>query len=130
MMHTRQIESMFHETHFLFQEANEIAEELEKFLSFELCLVNKGGPGADVPSSGAEGEDGDEEEEKKEDKTAYLDMLNNGLDVDDLDVMQYETFPAEFWVKVVNTSGENPEELWHMLKFKNRLEMMRGMWTT
>ena len=44
-----------HETHFLFQEANEIAEELEKFLSFELCLVNKGGPGADVPSSGAEG---------------------------------------------------------------------------
>ena len=126
--HVTQIENKVAELHYMFQEANEIAEELEKFLSFELCLVHRGGPGVDEPAQGAV--DDQDEEKKEEAMKNYMEMLSNGLDIDELNLNQYEAFPGEFWVKVKNTSGENPEELWHMHKFMNRLELMRGMFST
>ena len=160
--HVARIRNAFVELHFFCREANEISEELEKFLSFELCLVSRGGPGGVAEASDGGGTDGDDDggddgdgdgdgdggEEKKETATAteehqkgseehqkgsmeaYAELIAKGLDVDDLELSQYQAFPAEFWIKVKHTGGEKPEELWHQLKFKNRLSLMRDMWAT
>ncbi|GMH75543.1 hypothetical protein TL16_g06796 [Triparma laevis f. inornata] len=124
------------EMYHVMAEVNEIGEELEKFMVFEVGLVAVGGPKNDVDKGIGDDFDvgGLEGEEKKEDVSSMLQgkpSLTSGLmDVASLNIKQYKAFPAEFWVKVKYTTGENPEELWHMHKFYNRLEGMREMFST
>ena len=117
------------EMYHVMAEVNEIGEELEKFMVFEVGLVAVGGPKNEAEKGMLDNDD----EEKKDDSNSLLakPSLTSGLmDVAALDIPQFKPFPAEFWVKVKYTTGENPEELWHMHKFYNRLEGMREMFST
>ena len=117
----------------LMTEINEIADELEKFMEYEIALVSKGGnaPPAVLESVGNFGgeEEGEKGEEKKE--MNHYDMIEQAnifLNVEDLQVSQFEAVPVEIWIKAKNSSGENPDELWHIHKFVNRAELMRDMY--
>ena len=129
MRHNKIVErvtvDMFHKI----QEANEISEELEKFMKFELTLVSVGGPKNNAKNDSAD-VDSIEFGEASVITSSSDEILISCLDLDKLDIPSFESFPAEFWIKVQYVTGENPEELWHYHKFNNRLEMMRDMFSS
>ena len=144
--HVKMSECKILEIHHCLLEANEIAEELEKFMEFELCLVSRGGPKKDVEVALVEKKEKLEKannnkqyhsEEKKDESNSTsstkeqreMKEIVDGLDMKALKITELETFPAEYWVRVKNTTSENPDELWHLHKFFNRLELMRDMWS-
>ena len=105
------------------REANEISEELEKFMNFELTLVAVGGPSKEKAMGIDGGDSVVTEGSSVADIYAPVTMLN----LYKLNIPELEKLPGEFWVKVTYTNGEMPQEIWHLHKFQNRLSLMRWM---
>jgi len=68
-------------------------------------------------------------EKKEMDHFDMLEQAQSFVNVEDLDVGQFSVLPCELWIKARNSSGESPDELWHMVKFLNRAELMRDMYS-
>ena len=122
----------------IISEVNEIADELEKFFEYEIALVAKGGATAapKVAETVGNGEGVGEpsvDSLVNESKADHFDMIAASqeiMSVEELNIDQFRPFPADIWVKAKNTTQENPDELWHINKFMNRVELFRDMYST